>query len=281
MGKPDINADLAKYLGMVENIDTNFGKLLAKLKEWDIEDNTLVIYMGTDNGGGISKRIFNSGLKGGKNSVTQGGTLSPVFVRWPSGGVPAGETCDALSAHLDLFPTLVQIAGATMTPKMSQQLEGRSLLPLLKTPKAEWADRFLVHHTGRWKDGSAAQAKYSKAAIQNSQFTLVGNEELYDLKADPGETTNVLAEHPEVVAELRAAYDQWWIDVQTLMVNENVTGPSINPFQELYYKQFGGSPSAQDIEKMGRNLRPTAKDEPAAKKRKARAKAKTKEKAAN
>ena len=75
-------------------------------------------------------------------------------------------------------------------------------MPLLKNPKAEWADRMLVHHVGRWKNGTAEQSKYAKSAIQNSRFTLVNNEELYDLKADPGETTNVIAEHPEVVAEL-------------------------------------------------------------------------------
>ena len=106
MGKEGVNGKLAKYLGMVENIDTNFGRLLAKIKKWDIEDNTLVIYLGTDNGGTISRKIFDSGLRGGKNSVFQGGTLSPVFVRWPAGGVPAGEKCDALTAHVDLYSTL-------------------------------------------------------------------------------------------------------------------------------------------------------------------------------
>lgn len=274
-GKDGISDGLAKYLGMVENIDTNFGKLLTKLKEWKIEDNTLVIYIGTDNGGGISKRIFNSGLKGGKNSVTQGGTLSPVFVRWPAGGIPAGQECDALSAHLDLFPTLVEITGATLSPKVKNQLEGRSLLPLLKNPTATWTDRILVHHTGRWKNGQAAEAKYAKSAIQNSQFTLIGNKELYDLKADPGETKNVIDQHPEVAAKLRAAYDQWWIDVQPLMVNENVTGPTVNPFQELYYKQFGGSPTAKDREKMSRNMNPSrgGKESRAAKRRKAKEKA--------
>ena len=255
---------------MVENIDTNFGKLLAKLKEWDIEDNTLVIYMGTDNGGGISRRVFDSGLKGGKNTVYQGGTLSPVFVRWPAGGVPAGETCDALTAHVDLFPTLAEISGATTTPKMQRQLEGRSLLPLLKDPKAEWADRMLVHHAGRWKEGMAEQSKYTKSAIQNSRFTLVNNQELYDLESDPGETKNVIAEHPQVVAELRAAYDQWWQDVQPLMVNEDAVGPAINPFQELYYAQFGGSPTPQDLEKMGRHLKPTGNPSRAEKRARAR-----------
>lgn len=280
VGKPNVSDGLAKYLGMVENIDTNFGKLLAKLKEWDIEDNTLVIYIGTDNGGGISRRLFDAGLNGGKNSVTQGGTLSPTFFRWPAGGIPAGVTCDALSAHLDLFPTLAEITGATMTEKMQQQVEGRSLLALLKDPSADWPDRTLVHHTGRWKDGGVAEAKYSKAAIQNSRFSLVENTSLYDLKADPGETTNVMEDHPDVVTGLRAAYDKWWDDVQPLLVNEDVTAPTINPFQELYYQQFGGSPSESDLARMaGRSTKATpaksgASEGRAERRRKAKAAAK-------
>ena len=156
----------AKFFGMIENIDTNFGKLLERLDEWDIADNTLVIYIGTDNGGTAGRNFYNAGLKGGKTTPYQGGTLSPVFVRWPAGGVPAGETCDALTAHVDLFPTLAEIAGATMTPKVEKQLEGRSLVPLLKNPKAKWADRMLVHHAGRWKKG-----------LPNSQVHEVGHPE--------------------------------------------------------------------------------------------------------
>lgn len=270
VGRKDISPRVVPYLGMVENIDTNFGKLLAKLKEWDIEDNTLVIYIGTDNGGGISKQIFNSGLKGGKNTVNQGGTLSPVFVRWPAGGVPAGVKCDAPTAHVDLFSTLIEIAGAETTAKLQDQLEGHSLVPLLKDPKAKWTDRLLVHHTGRWKNGAAAQAKYVKSAIQNSRFTLVNNEELYDLKADPGETKNVISEHPEVAAELSAAYDKWWQEVQPMLVNENVLGPAINPFQKLYYEQFGGSPTQKDLDKMSRHLKSSGSESRAEKRRKAR-----------
>ncbi len=255
-GKEGISDGLAKYLGMVENVDTNFGKLLSKISQWEIADNTLLIYLGTDNGGGISRRIFDSGLRGGKNTVYQGGTLSPCYVRWPAGSVPAGETCDALTAHVDLYSTLIEIAGAAVTPKLQRQLEGRSLVPLLQNPKAPWEQRMLVHHAGRWKSGQAEQSKYVKSAIQDSRFTLVNNEELYDLKADSGETTNVIDKHPEVAANLSSAYDQWWADVQPLMVNEDAVGPAVNPFQKLYYEQFGGSPSKADLEKMSRHLKP-------------------------
>ena len=73
----------------------------------------------------------------------------------------------------------------------------------------------------------------------------MNNAELYDLKTDPGETTNVIAKHPEVVAQLRAAYDQWWKDVQPFLVNENITGFNNLTFRELYAKQFGAEATAE------------------------------------
>jgi arylsulfatase len=250
LGKPGVSEDTAKFFGMIENIDTNFGTLLEKLQQWGIEDHTLVIYLATDNGGTAGVKIFNAGMKGSKGTPYQGGTRAPCFFRWPAGHLAADAECDALSAHLDLFPTLAEITGATLSDEVQQQVEGRSLLPLLKNPKAEWPDRTLVHHVGRWPAGKAAEGKYSKCAIQNSRFTLVNNQELYDLEADPGETTNVIAAHPEVVAKLRATYDQWWDDVQPLLVNEDALGPKINPLKALYWKQFGGGPDERMLMRM-------------------------------
>ena len=271
LGKPGVSEDVAKFFGMLENIDTNFGALLAKLREWGIEENTLVIYLGTDNGGFAEAcKIFNAGMKGSKVTPYQGGTRSPGFFRWPAGGIPAGAECDALSAHLDLFPTLAEITGATLTAEVKQQVEGRSLLPLLKNPKAEWADRTLVHHVGRWATGKAAESKYTKCAIQNSRFTLVNNKELYDLKADPGETKNVIAEHPEVVANLRATYERWWTDVQPMLINENVVGPKMNPMKEIYWKQFGGGPDEALLRRMDPKSAPSGEESEAQKKRKAK-----------
>jgi len=127
---------------------------------------------------------------------------------------------------------------------------------LLKNPKAEWTDRTLVHHVGRWAKGKAGDSKYAKCAIQSARFTLVNNKELYDLKVDPGETKNVIADHPEEIAKLRGAYDQWWNEVQPLLVNENVTAPKMNPLKELYWKQFGGGPDEAMLRRMDPNHAP-------------------------
>lgn len=250
LGKPGVSEDTARFFGMIENIDANFGRLLQQLDAWNIAENTLVIYLGTDNGGTAGLNIFNAGMRGGKGTSYQGGTRSPCFFRWPAGGIRGGEECDALSAHIDLFPTLAEISGAKLSDEVNQQIEGRSLLTLLRNPNADWAERILVHHVGRWGRGKAELAKFRECAIQNSRFSLVNNAELYDLKSDPGEMKNVIAEHPELVASLRSTYDKWWSETFPLLVNENAVGPKVNPMKELYWSQFGGEPDAAMIEKM-------------------------------
>ena len=252
LGQPGVSTDVAKFYGMIENIDTNFARLLAKLDERGVADNTLVIYFGSDNGGSAPAcRIFNAGMRGSKAMPYQGGTRVPSFFRWPAGGIQAGTDCDALAAHIDIFPTLAGIAGATLSAEVKKQVEGRNLLPLLKNPKAEWPERTLVHHVGRWGKGESPEgSKYKECAIRNSRFSLVNNTELYDLKADPGQATNVIADHPDVVASLRATYEQWWQDVQPYLVNETAIGPTVNPFKAMYWKKFGGGPTAADMKRM-------------------------------
>jgi arylsulfatase A-like enzyme len=240
--------DVARFFGLIENIDDNFGRLLAKLKNSGIEDKTLVIFM-TDNGGTLGVQVFNAGMRGQKVTPYQGGTRVPSFWRWPA-GFQGGVDVDALTAHIDIFPTLAAIAGVDLSAEAKAQVEGRSLLPLLKNPKAEWPDRTLVTHVGRWPRGKVETAKYTNCSIRDARFTLVNNRELYDLKADPGESQNVLTSHLDEVARLRAAYDRWWRDVLPRLENEAAVGPKINPFKELYWKQFGGGPDAALLRQM-------------------------------
>ena len=232
----------AKFYGMIENIDDNFGAMLGKLEEWGIARNTLVIFL-TDNGGTAGTTIFNAGMRAQKGTPYQGGTRVPSLWRWPA-KFAGGRDVAALTAHMDIFPTLGEFLGLTWSGEVKQQVEGRSLVPLLVKAGAEWPDRTLVTHVGRWPKGKMEEWKYRQCSIRDARFTLVNNAELYDLQADPGEKTNVLDAHPEVVTKLRAAYEQWWKDVQPLQVNENAVGPKVNPFKELYWKQFGGGPDA-------------------------------------
>jgi arylsulfatase len=265
--------EIAHFFGMIHNIDQNVGKLLDRLKEWGIERDTLVIFM-NDNGGVVGTRVFNAGMRGQKGSAWLGGTRAISFWRWPGALQPAD--CGALTAHIDFFPTLAEIAGAKLAPEVRQQVEGRSLVPLLENPAAPWADRILFTHLGRWPKGARPDtAKYKTCSVRNTRWHLVSADgaaepkwELFDVKADPGEKTDVAAANPSVVKELAAAFERFWAGAVPLMVNENATGPAINPFQELYYRQFGGSPTAEDLAKMDSKRVPELGPKAAAKKKK-------------
>ncbi len=230
--------------GMIVNIDDNVGVLMKKLEEWKLDESTLLIFM-TDNGqagGRFTRRngkryaLHTAGLRSGKGSPYEGGTRVPAFWRW-TGTLRAGRDIDALAAHIDVFPTFVALAGAK-PPERTQPLDGRSLLPLLESDDSRWADRFLFIHKGRWKKGeNPDDFKHADCAVRSERFRLVNNRELYDIEEDPGETTNVIDEHPVVVEKMRAAYDRWWSETRPLMVNEDVPLAPERPYFALYEKQ--------------------------------------------
>jgi arylsulfatase len=230
--------------GMIVNIDDNVGMLMKKMDDWRLDRNTLLIFM-TDNGqavrtgklNGKEIQLYTAGLKNQKGSPNEGGTRVPAFWRW-KGTLPEGRDISNLAAHIDMFSTFVALAGAKL-PDGIQELDGRSLLPLLENPVAEWADRCLFIHKGRWEKGAEPDDfKYAACAVRNQRFRLVNNEELYDIQADPGETANVIDRHPEVVAQMRAAYDAWWTQTRPLMVNEEVPLARERPFWVLYERQL-------------------------------------------
>ncbi len=244
-----VPTNTAKFFGMIANIDDNVGRLLATLRSASLETNTLVIFM-NDNGGTAGVSLFNAGMRGSKVSPWIGGTRAASFWRWPGTLKPAA--IDGLAAHIDFFPTLAELAGASLTDDLRRQVEGRSLVPLLESPNAAWADRHLVTHVGRWDRGQVAGAKYRNCSIRNTRWQMICTSksgerdwQLYDLQADPGEKINVAAQNPDVVKDLEAAYDQWWTSIQPGLVNENAIGPQVNPFKALYWRQFGGGPTNQ------------------------------------
>jgi arylsulfatase len=241
----------AAFFGMITNIDENVGLVMEKLDEWGLADNTLLIFT-TDNGSSKGSRVFNAGMKGGKGSLNQGGSRVPLFFRLP-GVTKSGQDLDQLSRHIDIFPTLADLAGADIS---DIGLEGRSLMPLLKKPDAEWTDRKLFFHAGRWpKEGAGPKFgkgdpnpdsyRNKKFAVRSKKWRLVGADSLYDIENDPGETTNVFDQHPEVVAELQKAYNGFWKKARPLMVNEDAPLDVEKPFEANYLKQkaAGGIPN--------------------------------------
>ena len=229
--------------GMIENIDDNFGLLMQKLDEWNAWENTLVIFM-TDNGqagrsgklNGKRAPIFTAGFKSGKGSPYEGGTHVPAFWYW-KGKLGEGVDINGLTAHIDLYKTICDLAGVNV-PMGIQKIDGRSLLPLLEDPKAEWPDRHLFTHQGRWKKFEDPNgSKFKNCAVRTARWRLVNNTELYDIKNDPYEKENVIDKHPEAVADIRKAYDAWWADTVPLMVNESVPNAPQQPQTVRYEKQ--------------------------------------------
>jgi arylsulfatase A-like enzyme len=237
-------ANVAKFFGMVANIDDNVGRLLDRLKEWGLEKDTLVVFM-NDNGGTAGVPIHNAGMRGQKGTPWLGGTRAASLWRWPGTLTPAD--CDRLTAHVDFFPTLAELAGAKPSDEVRAQVEGRSLVPLLQNPKADWPDRTLITHVGRWPKGAKPDDhKVSNCSVRTSRWHLVSagkgkpRWQLFDVSADPGEKTDVMDKHPDVVRKLTAEYDAWWASLPPYLVNEDAAArPKEMAFHELYYKQFG------------------------------------------
>jgi len=236
-----VDAKTATFFSMIANIDDNLGRLLAKLAEWGIERDTLVVFM-NDNGGTQGVKVFNAGMAGQKVTPHNGGTRAMSLWRWPGTLKPAA--CDALAAHVDLFPTFAELAGAKL-PEGAPPLDGFSLLPLLADPRAAWHDdRVIVAHVGRWAVG-APPAKYGPCSVRWRQYLMVRDKArwaLYDVKADPGQKADLSAQQPEVVARLDKAYDAWWADVLPLLENEDAhkTAAKVNPFKAHYWRQYKG-----------------------------------------
>lgn len=228
----------AKFFGMVSNIDENVGTLLGRLSEWGIERDTLLIYM-NDNGGTAGVRVFNAGMRAQKGTPYRGGTRAMGFFHWPGTLKPAAV--EGMTAHIDMFPTLAAIAGAKIPVGVVP--DGRSMVPVLENPKAAWPDRFIFTHVGRWAKGKAAESKYDKCRVRDSRYTMVNMNrgpqgwELYDIRADPGEQTNLAAQKPDVVKRMNAAYDKWWEEVMPLLINEDAVPPALAPYRELFSKQ--------------------------------------------
>jgi len=245
---PDLNT--ARFFGMLANLDDNVGRLLARLKEWGIEQQTLVVFM-NDNGGTAGVKVFNAGMRGAKGQPFLGGTRASSFWRWP-GTLPPAEV-KRLAAHIDFFPTIAEIAGAKLPEKAKQQIEGRSLTPLLENPAAAWAPRTLFTHLGRWpKDASPETGKYANCSVRTPDYHLVcvgpkradaqPNQPrwmLFDLRSDYGEQNDIAAENPQIVGEMQDAYEAWWKSVVPMMVNEKAPLAAENPFWTLHRKQFG------------------------------------------
>ena len=205
-GNPQVS--IAEFYGMITNIDDNMAKLMKLLDDEALADNTILVFM-TDNGtaGGLKNgRGFDGGMRGMKNSEYDGGHRVPFIIRWPNGKIEAGKSVDNLTAHIDILPTFIELCDLK-APDI--KFDGSNISDLLFTEGNQWPDRALVVESQRVVD----PIKWRKSAVMTDQWRLVNGEELFDLKTDPKQTTDISAEHPEVFSRLRGEYEKFWSDV--------------------------------------------------------------------
>jgi len=208
--------DLARVYGMIENIDDNVGRLLAKLDELKVADNTIVVFF-SDNGC-QQHNGYNAGFKGWKGTPFEGGIHQFCFVRWPA-RLQAGRRVDRIAAHIDLAPTVLDLCGVPKPPRV--KFDGLSLAPLLRGQQVAWPDRVLFF---QWHRGDVPQ-RYRAFAARSQDWKLVqplgaGEKwdgktafQLFDMAHDPLELHDLAAREPGRVAKLKAAYDAWFKDV--------------------------------------------------------------------
>ena len=199
----------ANFYGMITNIDENMGRLTRQLRELDLEDDTILIFM-TDNGtaaGFRGGKGFNARMRGTKGSEYDGGHRVPCFVRWPAGGMTGGRDVNRLTAHIDLLPTLIGLC--ELKPPRSIRFDGADITPLLRGRDEAFGERIIVTDSQRIEHPQ----KWRKSAVMTDRWRLVNGKELYDIEEDPGQRKDIADRHPETVNKLRDAYERWWEDV--------------------------------------------------------------------
>lgn len=182
-----VTDDQAVYLGMIANIDYNVGRLLAFLDERELDEDTIIIFM-NDNGVTVGLDVYNAGMRGSKCTIWHGGSRAMSLWRWPGTWKP--HRVDNLTAHIDVLPTLCELAGAEIPDDLQSELEGFSMVPLLKSekPVAWHNNRMLYQHVARWPSGMAQQHKYAMAGIRQGTYLLARSHDC----GDPNCTTAVL-----------------------------------------------------------------------------------------
>ncbi len=216
-----------RYAGLLEEVDQSVGRLMAALKELELDDNTLVVFT-SDNGGLIER--YNGGeivssqapLRGEKGTLYEGGVRVPLIMRWKGKDKP-GETCSVPTISVDFYPTFLQVAGAK--PPKRQVVDGVSLLPLLRDPSAKLDRQAIYWHYPHYHHSRPACA-IRTGDWKAIEFFDTGKVELYNLKQDIGESKDLSAKMPQKARQLQKMMQQWRSEVDAQMPHRN---PAYNP----------------------------------------------------
>ena len=193
---------LRVYAAMIRALDRSVGKLMARLEEEGIADNTVIVFT-SDNGGAgyIGLPEVNAPYRGWKITLFEGGIRVPMFVSWP-GRIPAGMQFDTPVAHVDLMPTLAAMAGAPLPEGIA--IDGQNLLPVAtETGVLSRPDDAIYWSSGYYRVVRAGDWKLQVNGRQERAW-------LFDLSEDPTEQRNLAGERPDKLAELQALIDAHW-----------------------------------------------------------------------
>ncbi len=199
------------YAAMMASMDDAIGKLLAKLREEKLEDNTLIVFI-SDNGGPTMvgttiNASSNAPLRGSKRTTLEGGVRVPFFIKWP-GRVPAGKVYENPVIQLDILPTALAAAGVEVKPEW--KLDGVNLLPFVTGEKTD-----KPHEVLYWRFGAQMAIRKGDWKLVRYDPNVDGKKgginpaRLYNLADDIGETNDLSAKEPARVKELQAAWNEW------------------------------------------------------------------------
>lgn len=238
MAKPEVIAKYEKkadpaapqhnalYAGVVEGIDDSVGRIMKKLDELKLADNTVVIFT-SDNGGllgnGKNGPTVNLGLRAGKGSAYEGGVRVPLIVKWP-GVTKPGSTCDAPVVSVDFLPTFLAMTGAADAP--SRPADGESLVPLLNGTGPLKRDAIYWHYPHYHPGGATPYGAVREGDFKLIEFFEDDHVELYNLKDDQAEKMDLAKKMPEKATALRQKLHDWRKGVVAQMPTPN---PDYNP----------------------------------------------------
>lgn len=198
---PNMDEKRARNVAFVEHLDDGIGRVLSVLKETGLERDTVVVFT-SDNGGSLVHAQSNHPWRGGKQTHYDGGLCVPFIVRWP-GQIKAGSSNDYAGLNFDVHATFLELAGVAQP----EEIDAISLLPALRGEKI--ADHGRELYFVRREGGGNYGGKAYHAIIRGDWKLLQNNPysglELYNLKNDPLETTNLFAQEPKIARELQSA----------------------------------------------------------------------------
>jgi arylsulfatase A-like enzyme len=209
------------YAAMIASVDESVGRVMAVLDELKLAENTVVVFT-SDNGGvggyaraGVQKAkdtTDNAPLRSGKGSLYEGGTRVPFIVRWPAATKP-GTASEVPAIHVDIFPTLVDVAGGRMPA--GQAADGVSLAPLFRGTATTLPREAIFQHFPGYLGAGAGTWRTTPVSLIHAgdwklmEFLEDGRLELYNLREDIGETRNLAMEQPERARALHAKLVAW------------------------------------------------------------------------